>query len=193
MIDLALGLVAQRLNSHLAARYGVQDDLVSLSPLTDPEGKQTADARNRLVMFLTNIAQDSTPRSPGRNRGAVQVMQAQPIHLDIYFMLASAYDADTYAEGLKLISAALTYFQANPVMNPRNAPDMPRGLSQISLDIANLKVEEMSQMWGNLGGRYVPSVMYKMRSVIIDAAAVSEVVPLITTPGQSARPSEGSA
>ncbi|WP_299507536.1 DUF4255 domain-containing protein [uncultured Roseobacter sp.] len=185
VIDLALGLVAQRLNSHLAARYGVQDDLVSLSPLTDAEGKPAADARNRLVLFLTNIAQDATPRT-GASRGSVQVIQAQAIHLDIYFMLASAYDAETYAEGLKLISAALTYFQANPVMTPRNTPDMPQGLSQLSLDISNLRVEEMGQMWGNLGGRYVPSVMFKMRSVMIDAGVVSEVVPLITRPGQSA-------
>lgn len=190
MIDLALALVAQRLNSHLAARYGVQDELVSLSPLIDSEGKPTADARNRLVMFLTNIAQDTSNRSAGVSRRSAQVVQAQPIHLDIYFMLASAYDADTYAEGLKLISAALTFFQANSVLTPRNTPDMPAGLTQLSLDIANLKVEEMSQMWGNLGGRYVPSIMFKMRSVIVDASAVSEVVPLVTRPGQSVLPGE---
>lgn len=193
MIDLALGLVVQRLNSHLTARYGVSDELVSIAPLVDAEGKPTADARNRLVIFLTNIAQDSTPRAAAGSRGSVQMMQAQPIHLDIYFMLASAYDAETYSEGLKLISSALTYFQANPVMTPRNTPDMPQGLSQLSLDIANLKVEEMGQMWGNLGGRYVPSVMFKMRSVMIDAGAVSEVVPLITRPGQSASQSGASS
>ncbi|MDW3223306.1 MAG: DUF4255 domain-containing protein [Paracoccaceae bacterium] len=193
MIDLALGLVAQRLNSHLTARYGVPDELVSISPLVDAEGKPTADARNRLVLFLTNIAQDSTPRASAGGRGTVQMMQAQPIHLDIYFMLASAYDAETYGEGLKLISSALTYFQANPVMTPRNTPDMPSGLNQLSLDIANLKVEEMGQLWGNLGGRYVPSVMFKMRSVMIDAGAVSEVVPLITRPGQSASQGGGAS
>ncbi|WP_187428337.1 hypothetical protein ROLI_001510 [Roseobacter fucihabitans] len=191
MIDLALGLVADRLNAHLVSRYGVSDALVSVSPLSDGEGKPTADARNRLVMFLTNIAQDATPRAAAGTRSSVQMTQARAIHLDIYFMLASAYDAETYSEGLKLISSALAFFQANPVMTPRNTPDMPAGLNQLSLEISNLKVEEMGQMWGNLGGRYVPSVMFKMRSVMIDAGAVSDVVPLITQPGQAARPAEG--
>ncbi|MFK7871025.1 MAG: DUF4255 domain-containing protein [Roseobacter sp.] len=189
VIDQALTLVAQRLNSHLAARYGVQDELVSLSPLTDAEGKPAPDARNRLVMFVTNIAHDSTPRG-GRPRMSPQMVQSQAQHLDIYFMLASAYEAETYAEGLKLISTALTFFQAYPVMSPQTTPDMPAGLSQLSFEIANLKVEEMGQMWGNLGGRYVPSVMFKMRSVIIDAGALTSIVPLVTRPGQDARPAE---
>ena len=185
MIDLALSLVANRLNSHLAARYGVADELVSISPLIDAEGKSAPAARNRLVIFLTNIAQDSTVRSTQKSRGSPQIVQAPPIHLDIYFMLASAYDAETYTEGLKLISAALTYFQANPTLNPQNTPEMPSNLRQLTIDISNLKVEEMGQMWGNLGGRYVPSIMFKMRSVVIDAEAVSAIVPLITQPGLS--------
>lgn len=189
MIDQALSLVAARLNSHLAARYGVQDELVALSPLTDAEGKPAPDARNRLVMFVTNIAHDATPRG-GRGRTSMQMVQSQAQHLDVYFMLASAYEAETYAEGLKLISTALAFFQAYPVMTPQSTPDMPLGLGQLSFEIANLKVEEMGQMWGNLGGRYVPSVMFKMRSVVIDAGALTNVVPLITRPGESVRPTE---
>lgn len=115
-------------------------------------------------------------------------MQAQPIHLDVYFMVASAYDAETYEEGLKLMSAALMFFQAHPVMTPQNTPEMPAGLHQLSLEISNLRVEELGQIWGNLGGRYVPSVMFKMRSVMIDAGAVTTVVPLVTRPGTGARP-----
>jgi hypothetical protein len=192
VIDQALSLVVSRLNSHLSTRYGVQDELVALSPLTDAEGKPAPDALNRLVMFVTNIAHDATPRG-GRARTSVQMVQSRAQHLDVYFMIASAYEADTYMEGLKLISTALTFFQAYPVMTPQSTPDMPVGLSQLSFEITNLKVEEMGQLWGNLGGRYVPSVMFKMRSVIIDAGALTNIVPLVTRPGQSARPEEAEA
>jgi hypothetical protein len=192
VIDQALTLVAQRLNGHLTARYGVQDELVTLSPLSDAEGKPAPDARNRLVMFVTNIAHDPTPRG-GRSRVSAQIVQSQAQHLDVYFMLASAYEAETYVEGLKLISSALAFFQAHPVMTPQSTPDMPVGLSQLSFEIANLKVEEMGQMWGTLGGRYVPSVMFKMRSVVIDAGALTNIVPLVSRPGQSVTPAEAEA
>lgn len=187
MIDQALSLVTTRLNAHLVARYGVPDDLVTLSPLSDAEGKPATNARNRLVIFLTNIAHDVTLRT-STSRGGGGVMQANPLHLDIYFMVASAYEADTYEEGLKLLSAALMYFQANPVITPQSAPEMPQGMKQLSIEISNLPSEEIGQLWGNLGGRYVPSVMFKMRSVIIDANAMTSVVPLITRPGSSATP-----
>ncbi|TCM86132.1 DUF4255 domain-containing protein [Rhodovulum steppense] len=189
MIDGALGLVTARLNAHLAARYRVSDDLVVLSPLSDAEGKPAAEARNRLVLFLVNIAHDATPRRPLKPEGG-QVTRAHPLHLDIYFMLASGHDPETYLEGLKLMSAAMMFFQTCPVMNPQTTPDMPPGLEQLSIEISNLRIEELGQLWGNLGGRYVPSVMFKMRSVIIDAAAVGGVAPLVTRPGSRVEPRE---
>lgn len=187
MIDQALQLVRDRLNDHLRTRFAVPEDLVSLSALTDVEGKQAQAARNRLALFLTNIARDAVPRSR-RGSGAGQVTQAQPLHMDVYFMVASGHDADLYGEGLKLVSAALMFFQAQPVFTPQNTPDMPQGLSQLTIEVSNLKVDEIAQVWSNLGGRYVPSVMFKMRSVLIDAGAVTGVVPTITAPSQRIAP-----
>lgn len=187
MIDQALQLVRDRLNDHLRLRFDVPEDLVSLSALTDADGKQTEGARNRLALFLTNIARDAVPRSR-RERGSVLVSQAQPLHMDVYFMVASGHDADLYPEGLKLVSAALMFFQSHPVFKPQNTPDMPLGLSQLTVEVSNLKVDEIAQIWSNLGGRYVPSVMFKMRSVLIDAGAVTGVVPTITAPSQRTEP-----
>jgi len=192
MIDRALGLVASRLNAHLSARYKVSDELVALSPLADAEGKPAAETRNRLALFLINIAHDATPRRP-LALAAGQVERAHPIHLDIYFMLASAHDPETYMEGLKLMSAALMFFQAHPLMTPQNTPEMPDGLDQLSIEIANLRVEELGQLWGNLGGRYVPSVMFKMRSVMIDSAAIGRIVPLVRKPDAGAGPRQEQA
>lgn len=189
MIDLTLKLISDRLNGHLSALFSVSEDLVALGPLSDAEGKPTAQTRNRLTMFLTNIAQDTVPRGTVA-RSPMSIGQAPPVHLNVYFMLASGHDPEIYGEGLKLISAALIFFQANPVMTPRTAPEMPAGLSQLSIEISNLRSEEIGQLWGNLGGRYVPSVMFKVRSVMIDAGAITSVTPLIRGPAASARPAE---
>lgn len=181
MIDVTLKLITDRLNAYLSALFSVSDELVAIGPLSDAEGKPTAESRNRLTVFVTNIAHDTVPRRGG-GRGPISDGQAPPVHLDIYFMLASGHDPEIYAEGLKLISAALMYFQSNPVMTPRTTPEMPSGLSQLSIEIANLKAEEIGQLWGNLGGRYVPSVMFKARSVMIDAGAITSVTPLVRGP-----------
>jgi hypothetical protein len=189
VIDLALKLISDRLNAHLSALFKVSEDLVAVGPLSDAEGKPTAEARNRLTLFLTNIAQDKVPRS-NAPRGALSGGQAPPVHLDIYFMLASGHDPEIYGEGLKMISAALMFFQANPVMTPRTTPEMPAGLAQLTIEISNLKVEEIGQLWGNLGGRYAPSVMFKVRSVMIDARAVTSITPLVRGPAATAKAAE---
>ena len=184
MIDRALRLLADRLNGHLKGLYNVPEDLVALTPLTDAEGKPADEARNRLALFVTNISHDAMPRAatrPGVSLSGV-LRQRQPIHLDIYVMLAASFEPETYGEGLKLLSSAVRYFQGHPVMVPQTHPDMPRGIAQLSLEIANLDADALGQLWGNLGGRYVPSVHYKLRSVMIDSGVVATVEPLVTTP-----------
>lgn len=185
MIDQALQLVRDRLNDHLRVRFGVSEDLVSLSPLTDGEGRPAREARNRLALFMVNIARDTVPRQrpPG---GATMAVQAQPLHMDVYFMVASGHDVDLYSEGLKLVSAALMFFQAQPVFTPQTTPDLPQGLSQLTVEVSNMGLEEIGQIWSNLGSRYVPSVMFKMRSIMIDAGMTTGIAPTITAPSQRA-------
>ena len=188
MIDRAIALIAARVDAHLRANFGVGEELVAVAPLTDSEGKPAAAVRNKLALFIVNIADDQMPRPGGRASGMGQMRRAPPVHLDVYFILAAAFEPDGYGEGLKLLSAALQFFQSNPVLTPQNAPEMPAGLAQLGLEIANTGNDELGQLWGNLGGRYVPSVMYKLRSVPIDADAVTAVEPLVREPGGAAEP-----
>ena len=184
MIDQAVTFVARRLDEALRALYVVDEPLVAVAPVADSEGKMPGAVRNKLALFIANIADDQMPR-PSRG-GFGEVRRAPPVHLDVYIMLAAAFEPDAYGEGLKLLASAMRVFQANPTFSQISAPDMPPGLGQLGIEIANLRNDEVGQLWGNLGGRYLPSVMYKLRSVPIDAAAVVEVPPLIRDPSQSA-------
>jgi hypothetical protein len=193
MIDRALRLLSDRLNGHLKGLYNVPDDLVAVSPLTDAEGKPADQARNRLALFVTNVSHDAMPRAAQRHGVSLSgsMRKQQPVHLDIYVMLAASFEPETYAEGLKLLSSAMRYFQGHPLMTPQTHPEMPNGLAQLTLEISNLNNDALGQLWGNLGGRYVPSVQYKLRSVLIDSDTVVTVEPIVTTPrsraGQDAR------
>ena len=96
-----------------------------------------------------------------------------PVHLNVHLMLAASFDPENYLESLKILSHAVQYFQANPVFDRLNAPDMDRAIEQLTLEIENLGIDAAAQLWGILGGRYLPSVQYRMRTVTIDAGALS--------------------
>ena len=101
MIDRAISLVAGRLNAHLRARFGIADDIVAVSGLTDAEGKTPAGVRNRLALFVTNITHDTMSRGVlGRppivaGRAPVNPM---PVHLNVHVMLASSFDPEVWRD-----------------------------------------------------------------------------------------------
>jgi Pvc16 N-terminal domain len=194
MIDRAVNLVAQRLNAHLRARFGVADDIVAVSSLTDAEGKTPAGVRNRLALFVTNITHDTMSRGVvGRApmiAGRVAVSPV-PVHLNVHLMLAGCYDPENYLESLKILSHAIQFFQVNPVFDRLTAPDMDRSLEQLSFEIENLDTDAASQLWGILGGRYLPSVQYRMRTVTIDAGALTAEALVIRAPDSRAAAEAG--
>jgi hypothetical protein len=89
-------------------------------------------------------------------------------------------------ESLKILSHAIQFFQANPIFDRLNAPEMDRAIEQLSLEIENLAADAASQLWGILGSRYLPSVQYRMRTVTIDAGALTAETLAIRTPGARA-------
>ncbi len=99
MIDVALILLRDRLNAYFSAQFEVSEDLVVMAPLNDAEGNPTAETRNRLDIFVTIIVEEKTPRGAARGiRTALARMQ--PLHLDVYFMLASGHDPEIYGAGI---------------------------------------------------------------------------------------------
>lgn len=190
MIDRAVGMIAQRLNAHLRARFGVADDLVVVGPLADSDGKAPPEVRNRLVAFVAGITHDTMSRGiPGRLPVVAgrSPLNPAPVHLTVHLMLASSFDPENYLESLKILSHAVQFFQINPVFDRLSAPDMDRGIEQLSLEIENLDTDGLSKIWGMLGGRYLPSVLYRMRTVTIDSGALTAERLVIRAPRAAAR------
>ena len=190
MIHHAVGLISSRLNQHLRMRLGSPDDMVAVTSLTDHEGKPAAAARNRLALFLTDIAEETTARGlrPRASSGGRIVVGPDPVHLNVFFMLCANFDPDNYMEALKVLSHAVQFFQANQILDRQSAPEMAEGLDQISCEINNLAEDTNSHLWGVHGGRYVPSVHYKMRLISIDSDSVMREDFVIRTTDSTAAP-----
>ena len=158
---------------------------------TDAEGKTPAGVRNRLAIFVAGITHDTMARGvpgPGADawRGA-RAVSPMPVHLTVHLMLASSFDPENYLESLKILSHAVQFFQVHPVFDRISAPEMDRAIEQLSLEIENLDTDGVSQLWGILGGRYLPSVLYRMRTVTIDAGALTAETLVIRAPARAPR------
>ncbi len=68
---------------------------------------------------------------------------------------------------VKFLSATLSFFQSNCVFTHSNTPDLNRNIEKLTFEIVNQDLQNQSHLWGTLGGKYLPSILYKVRMVTI--------------------------
>jgi hypothetical protein len=172
MIEAALRLIANELDQHLRVQSPGGAGLVVLTDLTDAQGAPLPDVANKLALFLVNIEREDVPTRALRriDVGEDRTAAAQPpVHLSLLIMIAANFSGSTYNEALKLIATTIGFFQGRPVLNRLNTPALDPGIDQLSLEIENLSPADLSNLWGVLGGRYRPSVLYRLRLITIDS------------------------
>lgn len=181
MIDRAMGFVVEALNGFLEDRHISDEAIAELSSLTTMTGESPKDITNKIVLTVLNIEREaaaiSTSPMPLRQAGEGGFVRApQDLALNIYAMVSASFD-DRYRDGLRVLSGALGFFQSNPIITPSTHPNLPKGIRQLAFQMVNLDLQTLGHVWGVLGGRYMPSAVYKMRLVTIDDAWLAELVP----------------
>ena len=95
------------------------------------------------------------------------------------FLQFAAYNKD-YGEALKQLGYVLSYFQSHPVLTAQSTPRLTEpGVDKLIFEIVNYSHQELSNLWSQLSAKYIPSVVYKMRMIIIDEFS-PVIAPAIT-------------
>ena len=177
MIDQALGVIAGQLNQGLRRALSLREDLVVLGNLHEQDGQVSAEVDNKLVVSLVNIARDTVthraPRAGGGGLAGRLVQTPTPVYLTLSVLFAANFSSANYAEALKFVSATVGFFQSQPVFDRRSTPELGPGIDRLVLDMQNLNFTELSNLWGILSGRYLPSVLYQVRMVAVDLNQIS--------------------
>jgi len=96
-----------------------------------------------------------------------------PVHLNIYLLISA--NCDTYDKSLRSISRVIQFFQGKKVFTSGNTIYNRTNVALDVLDYFKFIVElytpgfeEMNHVWGTLGGRQLPSVIYRVQLVQIE-------------------------
>jgi hypothetical protein len=168
MIDAALTQIAGLLNQQLRQRFQVSEDLAVLSNLHEQSGSVVPTVANKLVIFLAGVERDTIAHRVVPQRGlSIDLRQQEPVFLNLLVMCAANFSGANYPEALKVLSGAIGVFQSTPVIDHHNAPLLDARLERLILNIENLSSSEMHSLWGLHSGRYLPSVLYRVRMVTV--------------------------
>jgi len=185
VIAAAITGIAAQLNQSLRRTFKIGEDLVVVSNLTEPDGNLASPVSNKLALFLVNIEKDTLPYRPSAlshaGMGRAGMSQA-PVHLNLMLMFAATFSGTNYPEALKFISHTISFFQSRPVFDHQNTPELDQRIDKLMLEIENLSISDLSNLWGILSGKYMPSVLYRMRMVAIDSGQLSGQAPYVSQP-----------
>ncbi len=176
MIDKTLDFIRAQLNAYLQAKLSLlsTEDAIVLSNVsqlneTQPNSSgEGADPQNAFIS-LVNIEEDRISKSPENFIRAFDgsiVYKNPKIFLNLYILFAA--NLSTYTESLKRVSFIIQFFQYQNVFTPLNSPSIPSGIDELILDMITLSYQDLNNLWGILGSRYLPSVMYKCRLITIN-------------------------
>ncbi|MEM0997913.1 MAG: DUF4255 domain-containing protein [Bacteroidota bacterium] len=179
MIHQVLPAIVNELIDYLDSKFGISDDQIVLGNIVNQDGSLAVDG-NKLVVSLVNIARDGAKG----NLRQVGSTDTPPVYINLYVMFSAVYNqsninSQDYLEALKLISGVISFFQANNVFDSHNSSDFPADGARCHVEIENVEFRELVNLWSLSGAKYVPSILYRMRSINMEEDLVTDEIPPI--------------
>lgn len=179
MIFEALQLLSGQLNDYLKIRFRLTEDIVFISPIKDPAKAFP----NRVALTLVGVEREtagglSFQRRSLSNSTSVQSTPSWQINLNV--LISAIFQEKQYEESLRLFSAVVAFIQKNNMVRSAN-----EGIV-FSLEVMNLTMHELSNLWSISGENYYPSLVCKIRVLEVDAGEIMDLSYIISKPETNA-------
>jgi hypothetical protein len=191
MISHALTIVINELEKHLTDAYGAgavipQARLGNVAEGVGNGANAGTVPRDILDFSMVNIREDKALKNlPNqvRNDTTLRVVyENPPVFLNFNILLVATHS--NYANALLMLSRAIRFFQFRNVFDQDsvapasltiNAPSNP--LDQLEtfkliFDLYSPTMEEVNHLWGTLGGKQYPFVLYTLRLLQLKFRAI---------------------
>lgn len=170
MINEVLTILKDQLNdSEGLVDIAVVDDIAK-------HDDDTSGLDNKVVISLLNVEEESTLKNRSRYN-KVQIrenptqfdmkMESPPAYLNLYVMISA--NRSTYANALANISKVIEVFQTNNVLEYIDPQDNRENDFKFRIELHSVPFDQLSYIWGLLGGKVMPSVLYKISVIKIVA------------------------
>ena len=159
---------------------GVDAGLGNVADIISNNGNTPTSAP--LVISMINIEENRISRDPQnyvRGAGGLVLHKKNPaIHLNLTVLFTSIRQEGGYELSLNDIQQVIGVFQKQYTFDSTTTPPVPVGIEKLILEMMSLNLEQLHQLWSMLGGKYYPSVAYRVRMLTIDSVS-DEEGPLI--------------
>ena len=176
MINNALLFIRNSLNSSIQESFQPRVELGNVALVDAYHDISSGDLSDKVIISLVNVEEEKTlknshiVKTTTLPNGDVTVSkQRAPIYLNLYVLFA--VNLRRYEDALDYLSRIIIFFQKQNVFEGQSYPELSAvNIERMVFDLYSLRFEELNQMWGVLGGKYVPSVLYRIRLIALQDA-----------------------
>jgi len=193
MISHALTIVINEMNKHFEVAYNAPAISVGMGNLAEGVGNNGL-PREMLYLSLVNIKEEKALKNiPNFVRDDIKltaVYENPPVCLNFQVLMSATHA--NYTNALLVLSRAIRFFQFRNVFTqdnvdknsmldgkPANSLDQLESFKLI-FDLYSPTMEEVNHLWGTLGGKQYPFVLYMLRMLELKFKAVQSETGLIT-------------
>jgi hypothetical protein len=197
MLSHALTIVTNELERHLTDIYGLGAPQVRLGNIAEGmsgSANNAAVPRDVLAISMVNIREEKTLKNLSnqvRNDVTLRVAyENPPVFLNFQILIVATHT--NYSNALLMLSRAIRFFQFRNVFDqdsvapasittnaPSNTLDQLEAFKLV-FDLYSPSMEEVNHLWGTLGGKQYPFVLYTLRFLDLKFKSVQSESGLIT-------------
>lgn len=172
MIKRILTYYAERLEEYLSRLHHQPEGLAAVGLI----GNGSEERPNKMVVSLLNVERETAGgiSAPVQRTPEGYARLSPPLLLNLNVMLAAVYDERRYAESLSVLSDTLKFIQS--------APRFEMDGTGYTIEIVSISTQDMNNVWTLLGGQYYPSVVCKIRRLVLDAEEITSGGSVAATP-----------
>ena len=177
MLDVALDFLIKNVNGWLSLRTESGDDFgqVEVGRIVDDSGKWVI-TKERIGVALINIEEERVLRTQIPDVALVggQHVVLQPeLKLNLHLLFAANFTR--YDLALRYIAFVLMYFQSHISFKQADYPGLDPRIEKLSMELQSLSYDQLNQVWAFVGGKQLPSVIYKVRMVALQDREPSRI------------------
>ena len=90
-------------------------------------------------------------------------------------------DTGRMLAGGRLLARVLTFFQAHPRFVGTEFPALDPGIEMLVPELRSLTFEQLNQLWAFIGGKQLPSAVYRVRLVALQDLEPRSIGQPLTT------------
>jgi len=173
MLDSTVKFLADEVNQYLQRRTASSVVQVVPGGLADDAGKWAV-KEGAIGLALVNVEEERALRSQLPDRvflNGSHIVRPPELKLNLHVVFAvrpnSSPNPNPYVQSLRYLSYVLTYFQAHPVFTPDEYPALDAGVAKLTMELLSYGPEQLNQIWAYIGAKYLPSVVYRVRMVVL--------------------------